>query len=62
MTFRVLADENVDHRTVNRLSHYGHAVEHIDFVPASERELTIRVSLDMLSTTTSFCYPATRIS
>jgi hypothetical protein len=33
MTFRVLADENVNHRVVNRLEHYGHDVEHVDFVP-----------------------------
>jgi predicted nuclease of predicted toxin-antitoxin system len=33
MSFRILADENVDHRVVHRLRHYGHDVEHIDFVP-----------------------------
>jgi len=34
MSFRVLADENVDHRVVHRLRHYGHDVEHVEFVPA----------------------------
>lgn len=33
MSFRLLADENVDHRVVHRLRHYGHDVEHVDFVP-----------------------------
>lgn len=32
MSFRILADENVDHRVVHRLRHYGHDVEHVDFV------------------------------
>lgn len=32
MSFRLLADENVDHRVVHRLRHYGHDVEHVDFV------------------------------
>ena len=30
MTFRVLADENVDHRVVFRLEHYGHDAVHVD--------------------------------
>jgi hypothetical protein len=34
MTVRILADENVDHRVVHRLEHYGYDVEHVDFVPA----------------------------
>jgi predicted nuclease of predicted toxin-antitoxin system len=33
MTLRVLADENVDHRVVHRLAHYGHDVEHVDEAP-----------------------------
>lgn len=32
MSLRVLADENIDHRTVHRLEHYDHDVEHVDFV------------------------------
>jgi predicted nuclease of predicted toxin-antitoxin system len=32
MSFRLLADENVDHRVVHRLRHFGHNVEHVDFV------------------------------
>ena len=32
MSFRILADEDVDHRVVHRLRHYGHDVEHVDFV------------------------------
>lgn len=32
MSLRLLADENVDHRIVHRLEHYGHDVEHVDFV------------------------------
>lgn len=32
MSFRLLADENVDHRVVHRLEHYGHDIEHVDFV------------------------------
>lgn len=32
MSFRILADENVDHRVVHRLRHYGNDVEHVDFV------------------------------
>ena len=32
MSFRILADENVDHRVVHRLRHYGHDVEHVDFI------------------------------
>lgn len=31
MTVPVLADENVDHRVVHRLEHYGIDVEHVDF-------------------------------
>mgnify|MGYP000548428296 CR=1 FL=1 len=31
MTAPVLADENVDHRVVHRLEHYGIDVEHVDF-------------------------------
>lgn len=32
MGCRVIADENIEHRVVYRLDHYGHDVEHIDFV------------------------------
>lgn len=32
MSFRVLADENVDHRVVHRLRHNGHDVKHVEFV------------------------------
>ncbi len=32
MSLRLLADENVDHRVVHLLRHYGHDVEHVDFV------------------------------
>lgn len=32
MSLRLLADENVDQRVVHRLSHFGHDVEHVDFV------------------------------
>jgi predicted nuclease of predicted toxin-antitoxin system len=31
MTVPVLADENVDHRVVHRLEHYGIDVEHVDY-------------------------------
>lgn len=34
MSLRVLADENVDHQVVYRLAHYGHDIEHVDFVSA----------------------------
>lgn len=34
MTLRLLADENVDHRVVHRIDHFGHDIEHVDFVPA----------------------------
>lgn len=30
MAFRGLADENVDHRVMYRLEHYGHDAVHVD--------------------------------
>lgn len=32
MTIPILADENVDHRILHRLEHYGVDVVHVDFV------------------------------
>ena len=37
MTVPLLADENVDHRIVHRLEHYGHDVEHVDFVRSLDK-------------------------
>ncbi|WP_436910062.1 DUF5615 family PIN-like protein [Halosimplex marinum] len=37
MTVPVLADENVDHRVVHRLEHYGIDVEHVDFAAELEK-------------------------
>jgi predicted nuclease of predicted toxin-antitoxin system len=37
MTVPVLADENVDHRVVHRLEHYGVDVEHVDFAAELEK-------------------------
>lgn len=34
MNLRLLADENVDHRVVSRLDHYGHDIETVESVPA----------------------------
>lgn len=33
MAYRLLLDENVEHEVGHRLEHYGHDVEHVDFVP-----------------------------
>ncbi len=33
MGYRIVADENIDHRIVHRLEHYGHEIEHVDYVP-----------------------------
>jgi len=40
MTARILADENVDHRVVHRLDHYGHDVEHVDFTSELDKGTT----------------------
>ncbi|GAB3689130.1 hypothetical protein GCM10028857_24120 [Salinarchaeum chitinilyticum] len=34
MAYRLLLDENVEHEIGHRLEHYGHDVEHVDFVAA----------------------------
>lgn len=34
MAYRIVADENIDHRIVHRLEHYGHDVEHVDYADA----------------------------
>ena len=50
MSFRLLADENVDYRVVHRLEHYGHDIEHVEFVPelgkGSDDESVARYPLD----------------
>jgi len=33
VSHRFLLDENVEHEVGHRLEHYGHDVEHVDFVP-----------------------------
>lgn len=33
MGYRLLLDENVEHEVGHRLEHWGHDVEHVDFVP-----------------------------
>ena len=38
--YRILADENVDHRIVYRLGNYGHDLEHVDTVDALGKETT----------------------
>ena len=37
MSVSVLADENVDHRVVYRLEHYGYDVVHVDFLAELEK-------------------------
>jgi len=32
MAYRLLLDENIEHEVAHRLEHYGHDVEHVDFV------------------------------
>lgn len=53
MTFRVLADENVDQRVVHRLDHYGHDVEHVDFVSDLGKERATTGSLAIRSPKTA---------
>ena len=33
MPYRLVLDENVEHEIGFRLEHYGHDVEHVDFIP-----------------------------